>query len=149
MQRRNFIRTSCLACLGGGAVTTVLQSCSSTHYAQQVQLQQNSLVLKKSEFVEIKKGQNTPKMRNVVVAKYEKLAFPIALFRLAEDQYSAVYLECTHQGNEVQPNGEYLVCEGHGSEFDNKGNVTQGPAEDPLRTFQVKLDKDNIYILLS
>ena len=149
MQRRNFIRTSCLACLGGTAVTTLLQGCSSTYYAQQVQLQQNSLVVKKSEFIEMKKGQATSNMRNVVVAKYEKLAFPVAIFRLAEDQYSAVYLECTHQGNEVQPQGNYLVCEGHGSEFDSKGNVTQGPAEDPLRTFSVKSDKDNIYILLS
>ena len=149
MQRRNFIRTSCLACLGGSAVTTLLQGCSSTHYAQQVQLQQNSLVVKKSEFIEIKKGQATSNMRNVVVAKYEKLAFPVAIFRLSEDQYSAVYLECTHQGNEVQPQGNYLVCEGYFIEFDSKGNVTQGPAEDPLRTFSVKSDKDNIYILLS
>lgn len=147
MQRRNFIRTGCLACLGSSAVITLLQGCSSAYYAQQVEFKQNSLVVKKSEFVEIKKEKET--VRNVVVAKYEKLGFPIAVFRLGEDQYSAVYLECTHQGNEVQPNGNYLVCEGHGSEFDNLGKVTQGPAEDPLRTFVVKTDKENIYILLS
>jgi len=146
MERREFIRTGCLACLGGSALA-VVQGCSSTYYAKQVELKQNSLVVKKSEFVEMKKEKQI--LRDAVVAKYEKLPFPIALFRLAEDQYSAVYLECTHQGNEVQPNGNYLVCEGHGSEFDNLGKVTQGPAEDPLRTFAVKTDKENIYIILS
>lgn len=147
MERRDFIRTSCLACLGGSAVAMALQGCSSTYYAKQVDFSQNSLVIKKNEFVEIKKNQQV--MRGVVVAKYEKLGFPIAVFRLGEDQYTAVYLECTHQGNEVQPHGDYLVCEGHGSEFDNKGKVTQGPAEKPLRAFEVKTDKENIYILLA
>ena len=117
MERREFIRTSCLACLGGSAAMTLLQGCSSAYYAQQVEFKQNNLVVKKSEFIEIKKEKQM--LRNVVVAKYEKLGFPIAVFRLGEDQYSAVYLECTHQGNEVQPNGNYLVCDGHGSEIEN------------------------------
>lgn len=147
MERRDFIRTSCLACLGGSTILTTLTGCSSAYYAKQVDFKQNNLVIKKSEFVEIKKDKKTN--RNVIVAKYERLGFPIALFRLGEDQYSAVYLECTHQGNEVQPHGDYLVCEGHGSEFDNKGKVTQGPAEKPLRTFMVKTDQENIYIDLS
>ncbi len=147
MERREFIRTGCLACIGGSTLMLSLQGCSTAYYAKQVEFKQNNLVVKKSEFIEIKKDKET--IRNVVVAKYEKLGFPIAVFRLGEDQYSAVYLECTHQGNEVQPHGSYLVCEGHGSEFDSLGKVTQGPAEDPLRTFVVKTDKENIYIILS
>ena len=147
MERRDFIRTSCLACLGGSGFMTALTGCSSAYYAKQVDYKQNNLVIKKSEFIEIKKDKKLT--RNVVVAKYEKLGFPIAIFRLDENQYSAVYLECTHQGNEVQPQGDYLVCEGHGSEFDNKGKVTQGPAEKALRTFGVKTDEENIYISLS
>lgn len=147
MKRRDFIRTSCLSCIGGSALTIALQGCSSAYYAQQVALKENNLVIKKTEFIEIKKEKQS--MRNVIVAKYEKLGFPIAIFRLEEDQYSAIYLECTHQGNEVQPHGNYLVCEGHGSEFDNKGKVTQGPAEKALRTFVVTTDRENIYINLS
>lgn len=147
MKRRDFIRTSCLSCIGGSALTLALQGCSSAYYAKQIDLKQNELVIKKSEFIEIKKDKQS--MRNVIVAKYEKLGFPIAIFRLDENQYSAIYLECTHQGNEVQPHGNYLVCEGHGSEFDNKGKVTQGPAEKALRTFAVKTDQENIYINLA
>jgi Rieske Fe-S protein len=147
MKRRDFIRTSCLSCISGSAITLALQGCSSAYYAKQIDLKQNELVIKKSEFIEIRKDKQS--MRNVIVAKYEKLGFPIAIFRLDENQYSAIYLECTHQGNEVQPHGNYLVCEGHGSEFDNKGKVTQGPAEKALRTFAVKTDKENIYINLA
>ena len=147
MKRRDFIRTSCLSCIGGSALTLALQGCSSAYYAKQIDLKQNELVIKKSEFVEIKKDKQS--IRSVIVAKYEKLGFPIAIFRLDENQYSAIYLECTHQGNEVQPHGNYLVCEGHGSEFDNKGKVTQGPAEKALRTFAVKTDQENIYIILA
>ncbi len=147
MKRRDFIRTSCLSCISGSAITLALQGCSSAYYAKQIDLKQNELVIKKSEFIEIRKDKQS--MRNVIVAKYEKLGFPIAIFRLDENQYSAIYLECTHQGNEVQPHGNYLVCEGHGSEFDNKGKVTQGPAEKALRTFEVKTDQENIYINLA
>ncbi len=147
MKRRDFIRTSCLSCIGGSALALALQGCSSAYYAKQVDLKQNDLVIKKSEFIEIKKDKQS--MRNVIVAKHEKLGFPIAVFQLGEDQYSAIYLECTHQGNEVQPHGNYLVCEGHGSEFDNKGKVTQAPAEKALRTFAVKTDQEYIYINLA
>lgn len=148
MKRRDFIRTGCLTCIGGTAITLALQACSSAYYAKQIDLKQNNLVIKKSEFIEVKKD-GKQNVRNVIVAKYEKLGFPIAVFHLGEDQYSAIYLECTHQGNEVQPHGNYLVCEGHGSEFDNKGKVTQGPAEKALRTFNVKTDEENIYITLA
>jgi Rieske Fe-S protein len=147
MKRRDFIRTSCISCITGGAFAVVLQGCSSAYYAQNISIKQNELVIKKSEFIEIKKEKQS--IRNVIVAKYEKLGFPIALFRLGEDQYSAIYLECTHQGNEVQPHGNYLVCEGHGSEFDNMGKVTQGPAEKALRVFSVKSDQENVYINLA
>ena len=55
MKRRDFIRTSCLSCIGGSALTIALQGCSSAYYAQQVALKENNLVIKKTEFIEIKK----------------------------------------------------------------------------------------------
>ena len=146
MKRRDFIKTSCLACLGGSTFLLTLQACSKAYYAQQIDLVGNKLIIKKTEFVEIKKEASS--YRNMVVAKHGKLGFPIALFRLSEDQYSAVYLECTHQGNEVSPHGNFLVCDAHGSEFDNQGKVLHGPAEKPLRTFMVSSDSEKIYINL-
>ena len=55
MKRRDFIHTSCLSCIGGSVFTLALQGCSSAYYAQQVALKENNLVIKKTEFIEIKK----------------------------------------------------------------------------------------------
>jgi cytochrome b6-f complex iron-sulfur subunit len=57
-------------------------------------------------------------------------------------------LECTHKGCELIPQGDYLVCPCHGSEFSNNGQVLNPPAEDNLKTFITESDNENIYILL-
>jgi Rieske Fe-S protein len=77
-----------------------------------------------------------------------QLQYPIYVFRFSENNYTALYMQCTHQGNELTAYGEKLVCSAHGSEFDNTGNVTNGPASKPLRTFPIKLGSQNILISL-
>jgi len=42
--------------------------------------------------------------------------------------------------------GDQLHCPAHGSEFDNKGTVTQGPASYNLRAFPVEASQDKIFI---
>jgi len=42
-----------------------------------------------------------------------------------------------------------LVCPCHGSEFDLKGNVTEGPAEDALLQFSVTVNENEIIIDLN
>jgi Rieske Fe-S protein len=55
-------------------------------------------------------------------------------------------MKCTHQGNELSASGDHLTCSAHGSEFNNKGMVAQGPAEKNLRAFKVTADADKIFI---
>jgi cytochrome b6-f complex iron-sulfur subunit len=50
---------------------------------------------------------------------------------------------------ELNVNGDMLSCPAHGSEFNNKGAVLQGPAERPLKKFPVTTDNENIYIHIS
>ena len=57
-------------------------------------------------------------------------------------------MKCTHQGTELQAAGDHLHCSGHGSEFDNRGKVSQGPAEQQLRTFKVIVNEDKLLIEL-
>ncbi|MBO0593942.1 Rieske (2Fe-2S) protein [Cellulophaga sp. E16_2] len=83
-----------------------------------------------------------------VIVRNENLQFPIYVFRFSEDEYSALYLQCTHQGNELNAYGDKLVCSAHGSEFNNKGIATHGPATEPLRTFPIHFDNQNIQISL-
>ena len=50
-------------------------------------------------------------------------------------------MQCTHQGAELQASGDMLQCPAHGSEFNNKGTVTNGPADTDLRTFPVTVNQ--------
>lgn len=143
--RRIFIKNTCIACLGGGMASAFAASCKGVHYFSST-LTQDSLVLPKTEFVYLKKKEIS--YRQWVVVKNPEVPFPIGVFRADDAHYYASYLQCTHQGCEVQPEGAYLQCPCHGSEFDSQGKLKQGPAEADLKNFAVRTDTDNLYILL-
>jgi nitrite reductase/ring-hydroxylating ferredoxin subunit len=146
MDRKAFIKTCGFTCLGGLSVISLIQSCGSSNYYAKSTFKDKQLVLGKSEFIKEKDGKKT--LRKYVLLKTEQLSYPICIYKTGEDQYSALLMECTHKSCELQPHGDYLVCPCHGSEFSNKGAVQNPPAEDNLKTFQVKTDHENIYILL-
>ncbi|SEJ56832.1 thiosulfate dehydrogenase [quinone] large subunit [Cyclobacterium xiamenense] len=66
-------------------------------------------------------------------------------------QFNALTSVCTHSqcdrnwsyGNEV------FTCSCHGSRFDTNGQVVNGPASSPLRSYGVSRDGDNLTISLS
>ncbi|HLT50583.1 MAG TPA: Rieske (2Fe-2S) protein [Arenibacter sp.] len=141
MKRKNFIKTCGLACLGTTTLGLSLQGCTSSKNLS-IPLADNNLVLGKTDF--IKNGG----FYDYIVVSNPQLRFPIAVFRFSEEKYSALYLQCSHQGNELNVYGDKLVCSAHGSEFDNKGKVTKGPAADPLRSLPVQIGNNNILISL-
>lgn len=141
MKRKEFIRTCGLACLGATSLGVLLQSCMPTKSITAT-IDGDQLVIPKSDFIK-KDG-----YYDYIVINNPRLQFPIALFRFATDEYSALLLQCSHQGNELNAYGDKLVCSAHGSEFDHKGNVTNGPATDPLRSFPIQLENNHILISL-
>ena len=146
MDRKEFIKTCGFACLSGTALAALLQGCGSANYFAQTTLLNNQLSIKKTEFITTAKSQT--EWRKYVLVKTEQLNFPICLFRMADDNFNALLMECTHKGCELQPHGNYLTCPCHGSEFSNTGKVQNPPAEQDLRTFQTSTDHENIYIHL-
>ncbi len=54
----------------------------------------------------------------------------------------ALALTCTHRGCEVQPLPDGFECPCHGSEYDERGNVIEGPARLPLKRFAVEESVD-------
>lgn len=143
--RREFIRKSCLLCAGWGTTSFILSGCQATHYITG-SFSDADLVLPVSEFSYEKKGQQLK--RSFIVIQNEKLEFPIYVYRFSDTKYSAIWMKCAHQGAELQASGDHLYCPSHGSEYNNLGEVKQGPAETNLRTFPVSVQGDSILINL-
>lgn len=145
MKRREFINTAGLTCVGSLGLMWLLEACTTQKFIANAPLENNRLTISKSEFKVVKKSR-TVEQRFIVVKTI--LSYPIALYKNNENEYRALYLQCTHQGCEVTPADNMLVCPCHGAEFKPTGAVHQGPAEIALRTFETTTDSENIYIHL-
>jgi Rieske Fe-S protein len=140
MDRTEFLHTCGMACIAGLGVAGLLQSCvTSTSFAKS-EVEGEYLKVLLTEFSADKK---------YVVLKPEQLNFPIYLYQVTPTAYTAVWMECTHQGAELSAHGEVLTCPAHGSEFDKTGIVLQGPAQNNLRKFKTKIDHQYVFIHLS
>lgn len=140
LTRREFISKSCLACAGVSLLS--LSGCAS-HYISGT-IESNGISILKSEFNQEKNG--TASYKTFLLVQHEQLEFPIYLYRFSESEYTALWMECTHQGAELQASGDFLHCPSHGSEFNNRGMVSNGPAEKNLRSFPIRVSGDKILI---
>lgn len=140
MNRRSFLKQGCAVCLGAVAFSTIIESCKSIRYASGT-LQKDGVDLSLDEF-RLKDGS----FRSYVIVRHAELQYPICVYRFSDREYTALWMQCTHQGAELQASGDRLTCPAHGSEFDNRGLVRQGPAANGLRTFPVTIQGDQLFI---
>ncbi|MDJ1485972.1 Rieske (2Fe-2S) protein [Cytophagaceae bacterium YF14B1] len=157
MKRLPFIKTCMLSCMALTKASFLLPGCAGLHSVQgkMEESTPNGKILSflRSEFTKVKKnGQHAT--RTSLLLTHPQLKFPIVVFDdgIGDDgmnRYTALWLECTHQGNEVNVQGNILSCPGHGSEFDRTGKVIQGPAKKALHAFEVKTDSDSVFIVLA
>jgi nitrite reductase/ring-hydroxylating ferredoxin subunit len=74
------------------------------------------------------------------------------LARLPDGRWVAFDDTCTHEEcplSEGDLEGERIVCYCHGSEFDLRtGEVLEGPAEDPLSLFPVRIEDGELQVAL-
>ncbi len=136
-----------MICAGGVGIAALLQSCTTGQHFASSEINGSYLHVAATEFTLNKKGEAVD--RRYVLVRSEKLNFPIYLYKISEQEYSAIWMECTHQGAELSAHGEHLSCPAHGSEFDKLGNVIQGPAQTNLRKFKTQVEGPIIKILLS
>lgn len=141
MNRKDFILRSCTACLSVSSVATLLSSCAITKFSNG-KLLKDGIVIDIQEFV----INGSDKHRLYIVVRNEKLVFPICVYRFSYNDYSAIWMQCAHQGAELNVAGDYLQCPAHGSEYDNRGKVTNGPADRNLRTFPVTINNNELFI---
>ena len=142
MERKAFIKSCGMACMGGVLLGPLLEGCSSSRMVPGT-IAGSDLVLPAAAFLN-KNG----KYKSYVVVQNDKLKNPICLYRFGDDNYSAVLMRCTHQGAELQVFGDRLQCPAHGSEFDDHGVVKTGPATTNLRSFPVTIQNNQINISL-
>lgn len=140
MQRKEFIRTTALGCLACLGISVLLEGCMAVSYVDTVK-ENGKLSIRKSDLLT-----DEGSLKKVVVTKSAVEGYPVAVYNLGDNRYSAVLLKCTHQGSELSVHGDILSCPSHGSEFSKTGEVLQGPAEANLTSYKVTEDNDRIYI---
>lgn len=143
MNRKDFLIKGCTACLSAMAISSGLTSCLSTQYLSG-KLTKDGLALNKEDFKLSQKGSTD--YRSFIIVRNEALKFPICVYRYSENDYSALWMQCSHQGAELQASGDMLTCPAHGSEFSSKGMVTNGPASRNLRSFPITVTHTELFI---
>jgi len=145
MDRKDFIKSCGFACFGSIGLAAVLQSCFTTNLLSG-KIEGDNLVVPVTDF-ETKNGPNVF-FKKYVVFQNDILQYPICIYRLNEHEYTALWMRCTHQGTELQVFGDKLQCPAHGSEFDRRGGIQNGPADIKLRTFPVTVENGQLKISL-
>lgn len=143
MNRKEFIVNTCAACLSVTTISSLVSSCTATRYISG-KLVRDGLAVNKEEFI-IKEKKDTA-YRSFIIVRNEALTYPVFVYRFSDQEYSAVWMRCTHQGTELQASGDSLQCPAHGSAFNNKGQVTSGPAGNSLRIFPVTVTHTELFI---
>ena len=121
----------------------MVSSCVSTKYVSG-KVAKDGITIDKDDFKIKQKGGTA--YSSFVIVRNEILKYPICIYRMNNDEYTALWMRCTHQGAELQASGDVLQCSAHGSEFNSKGQVRNGPANTALRTFPVTVTNNEIFI---
>jgi Rieske Fe-S protein len=142
MERKEFIKTCGFACLGGLFASLVFEGCAGSKVITGT-IENADLVVPENAFIETNSS-----FKKYVVVQHDSLKYPVCVYRFSATEYTALLMRCTHQGAELQVFGDRLECPAHGSQFDDKGRVKNGPADTGLRTFPVIVQNNQIHISL-
>ena len=138
MQRREFIRTSCLLCAGLLASQPLLQSCSTVPVLK-LQAKNAQIIVDKAT---LKPNQKLHIVRNT------KMDFDLLLVENENGTYHALYMQCTHYSQPLAANSKQLFCSAHGSVFNFNGEVLKSPAEKNLTKYNVESNANQLIIKL-
>ena len=135
MNRRDFIKDSCAACLStavAGIALTQLSSCSPLP-VYKTSLTNKRVNVPLTSFAE----------SNLVIVRDLQVPYDVLVVKKSDTEYNALYLKCTHRDNPVTATKTGLHCPSHGSTFDLDGNVTKEPALQPLKKFKTEITDNN------
>lgn len=140
MQRRDFLKSTCTACvaLGAGLLIGSLESCGTALNVTRAKASNNQLSIPLSEL----------QAGGVKLVRVDGYPFDLALQKQSDGGFQALVLACTHAGHPLNKTGHGYFCTLHGSQFAETGAVTKGPAETPLMKLDTHADAANVYVAL-
>jgi Rieske Fe-S protein len=130
----------CVALASAGIVATALQGCTSI-----------PLIKATPENGKISVDENAFGKSSYVLVRPKNFSNDILLVRYSpvSIEYYGLLMQCTHQQQPLNVNGNIIHCPAHGSEFDLNGNVTKEPALKPLKKYTAVLNQGKITIDLN
>lgn len=139
MDRRNFLKSTCKACLLSAAafsMADLLDACGTTMKGFKTMVNNNQVAVPLTLFA-------TSDLQIISPRNYD---YEIAVRKNADSTYTALLMRCTHQANQLIPTGNGFVCSLHGSQFDKNGEVKKGPAEKHLQHLATTINDTNLII---
>lgn len=139
--RRDFLKNTCTLCLGMVTVAStsiLLEGCTSLPLFKATAID-GEIQIPKSSFLPDEK---------MKMIRCESLDYDILLVLQDDKNHQALLMKCTHADNILIANLNGLSCNLHGSTFNLKGEVTNGPANFPLQKFRTTENMNHINIHL-
>ena len=141
ISRRNFITNSAVV-VCGAMLSSGLDSCSIGHLLYH---SGDIPVIEGPAVVDLSKETSLQHVGGAVKKRYSEIndGDVILVIRISEKEFAAYAAQCTHYGAEVNtPIDGVVTCPFHGSRYKAvDGNVIQGPAKEPLKSFNVYYDE--------
>ena len=141
MDRRKFVKQTCSLCLatGAGMLIGSLASCGTALPTYKTTVADNKIAVPVNLFA----------TSDFQLVQPKSMYYNIGLKKEKDGTYTALLLRCTHADNQLIPAGNGFKCTLHGSSFDTEGQVTNGPAQRPLKRYPTEILSNQIIIHLS
>jgi Rieske Fe-S protein len=154
LTRREMIRISTLLTGSVCLCKTVLgEDAKKSNCCSTPELGKESYFINKDSIViDLAKAEplNEPGFASVIVNPEKNIQMIIV--RIGETEYAALHRLCTHGGQAISYNSKrnILQCNNYNhSIFDLDGQVIKGPAIEPLKKYETKLDCNKLIVILN
>jgi Rieske Fe-S protein len=138
MDRKEFLKYSCNACLLGAAAIVLpnLPGCSPAYSVYKTAAVNNTIEMPLQLFDK----------NNLQFVRPKGWQYDIAVQKMNDGNFEALLLRCTHADNQLMPSQNGYSCSLHGSQFNSGGTVVKGPAELRLKKYTTTINNNNLII---